>query len=207
MASSFDAVIPAGGTARRLDGMDKAMLVVAGTTLLERVLTAVVRARTVVVVGPERPVAGSIVGSIAGSISWAREDPPLSGPLAALATGLRHGTAEHVVVAACDLPHFTGSTVDALLTALDAAPYADGAVLVDATGRRQPLAAVYRRPALTTALTAIGDPRDRPVRLLTDALTLVEVPDALAAVDIDTPEDLTNLHTQTNQTDQSSDGR
>lgn len=190
MASFFDAVVLAGGTARRLDGTDKAMLVVGGSTLLERVLTAVERARTVVVVGPERPVTAAV--------TWAREDPPLSGPLAALAAGLGHGTAELVVVAACDLPHFSAAAVDALRTTLARTPRADGAVLVDASGHRQPLAAVYRRAALAAALAAIGDPRNRPVRLLAAELTLAEVPDPVAAMDVDTPDDLAGLRAELN---------
>ena len=50
----WDAVILAGGAARRMGGVDKPGLRVGGRTMLERVVDAV-RGATVVVVGPPRP--------------------------------------------------------------------------------------------------------------------------------------------------------
>jgi molybdopterin-guanine dinucleotide biosynthesis protein A len=52
------------------------------------------------------------------------------------------------------------------------------------------LLAAYRRTALDRALRAVHDPRNRPVRGILDQLRLVEVVDAGAAADIDTPDDL-----------------
>ncbi|MCW2606336.1 MAG: molybdopterin-guanine dinucleotide biosynthesis protein, partial [Frankiales bacterium] len=69
--TAYDAVVLAGGSGRRLGGVDKPGLLVDGTSLLDRVLGAVARAGTVVVVGPERPAARPVV--------WAREDPPGGG--------------------------------------------------------------------------------------------------------------------------------
>ena len=54
--ATFDAVVLAGGGARRLGGVDKMALVVDGSTLLERVLQAVRDAGRRVVVGPRREV-------------------------------------------------------------------------------------------------------------------------------------------------------
>jgi molybdopterin-guanine dinucleotide biosynthesis protein A len=76
----FDAVILAGGSGRRLGGVDKGALVVAGLPLLDRVLLASAAARRTVVVGEPRPTVRSVV--------WAREDPPGGGPLAGLAAGM-----------------------------------------------------------------------------------------------------------------------
>ena len=83
----FDAVVLAGGRAERLDGADKAALDVAGATLLDRALRAVAGARTVVVVGDERPTDVPVV--------WTRERPAYGGPVAAAYAGrdaLRRGT-------------------------------------------------------------------------------------------------------------------
>ena len=59
-APRMHAVVLAGGTAARLDGVDKASVEYAGRTLLEHALDAVVDAAEVVVVGEpvptERPV-------------------------------------------------------------------------------------------------------------------------------------------------------
>ena len=75
----FDAVVLAGGRAERLDGADKAALDVAGATLLDRALRAVAGARTVVVVGDERPTDVPVV--------WTRERPAYGGPVAATYAG------------------------------------------------------------------------------------------------------------------------
>ncbi|WP_374119938.1 NTP transferase domain-containing protein, partial [Streptomyces sp. LS1784] len=53
----YDAIVPSGGTARRLGGADKPGLTVGEATLLDRVLAACAGARTTVVVGPARPTA------------------------------------------------------------------------------------------------------------------------------------------------------
>ncbi|GAA5210024.1 NTP transferase domain-containing protein [Streptomyces thinghirensis] len=184
----YDAVVLAGGAARRLGGADKPGLRVGGRALLDRVLAACAGARTTVVVADPRPTARPV--------TWAREDPPGGGPLAALAAGLRHTTAEHVVVVSADLPFLAGPTVGRLLSAL-AASDADGALLTDADGRDQPLVAAYRASALRRELAALArDRADRadltglPLRRLTGALRLTRVPDAVASFDCDTWDDI-----------------
>ncbi|WP_263167868.1 DUF6457 domain-containing protein [Streptomyces sp. SCSIO ZS0520] len=80
-APRFDAVILAGGGARRLGGADKPGLRVGGRRLLDRVLTACADAERTVVVAAPRPTVRPV--------HWTREEPPGSGPVAALAAGLR----------------------------------------------------------------------------------------------------------------------
>jgi len=52
----YDALVLAGGQARRLGGMDKMAIPLGGRGLLDRVLDAVPDADRVVVVGPPRPL-------------------------------------------------------------------------------------------------------------------------------------------------------
>ncbi|WP_333745111.1 NTP transferase domain-containing protein [Streptomyces ardesiacus] len=189
--AGYDAVVLAGGAARRLGGADKPGLRVGGRALLDRVLAACAGARTTVVVAEPRPTARPV--------TWAREDPPGGGPLAALAAGLRHTSAEHVVVVSADLPFLAGPAVERLLSAL-AAGDADAALLTDADGRDQPLVAAYRASALRRELAALA--RDRaegaegapltglPLRRLTGALRLTRLPDAVASFDCDTWDDI-----------------
>ncbi|MFI9841691.1 NTP transferase domain-containing protein [Nonomuraea sp. NPDC051941] len=110
---AFDAVILAGGEARRLGGADKPGLTVGGRSLVEHVVTAVADARTTIVVGPERPIPGVV---------FVREDPPRSGPVPALAAGLNGVTAPWVVLLAGDLPFITAPHVTALLNAATTQP-------------------------------------------------------------------------------------
>ncbi|MFF5477031.1 NTP transferase domain-containing protein [Streptomyces sp. NPDC012935] len=182
---AYDAVVLAGGAARRLGGVDKPGVRIGGRPLLDRVLAACADARTTVVVADPRPTARAV--------TWAREDPPGGGPVAALDAGLRHTGAEQVVVLSADLPFLDEGTVRRLLAALRSGG-ADGALLTDADGRDQPLVAAYRAPALRRELAALTQERDGlaglPLRRLTGALALTRVPDPVASFDCDTWDDI-----------------
>jgi molybdopterin-guanine dinucleotide biosynthesis protein A len=184
-APVYDAVVLAGGAARRLGGADKPAVRVGGRTLLDRVLGACAGARTTVVVAAPRPTARPV--------RWVREEPPGGGPVAALDAGLRHATAEHVVVLSADLPFLAPATVRRLLDELRAGR-ADGVLLTDADGRDQPLVAAYRTRALRDALAALAQEHGAltglPLRRLTAALDLTRVPDHVASFDCDTWDDI-----------------
>lgn len=143
MADSYDAVVLAGGTARRLGGVDKPALVVGGQSLLDRVLAAVCDASRTVVVGPRRTTALPVV--------WCREEPSGGGPVAALAAGLAEVSAARLVLLAGDLPFVTAVVVGRLL---DAMRDRGGALVVDAAGRDQLLLGAWRTDALRAALPA-----------------------------------------------------
>jgi molybdopterin-guanine dinucleotide biosynthesis protein A len=189
-SQEFDVVILAGGTGRRLGGVDKAGLVVAGVPLLDRVLLAGAAARHTVVVGEPRPTVREV--------RWAREDPPGGGPLAGLAAGLSElsGVAESneselpVIVLATDLPWLRPMDLARLVAALAAEPAAQAAVFSDPEGRLQPLAAAYRIRPIRVALAAVGPVHGKPVKLVLHGLTVVTVPDLGAAGDCDTPDQL-----------------
>jgi molybdopterin-guanine dinucleotide biosynthesis protein A len=166
----FGALILAGGNARRLGGVHKPGLCIDGTSLLERVLAAAADADFRIVVGPPQPVPpGTLL---------VREDPPGGGPVAALAAGLDSfvhdvgpTTVGWIAVLAGDLPFLTAATLQRLRETASAKK-ADGAVLVDADGREQYLAGVYRIEALRSALAAVGDPRGVAVRRVISGLDL-----------------------------------
>lgn len=147
----FDAVVLAGGAARRLGGVDKPGLTVGARPLVERVVAAVSGARRTIVVGPERDLPG---------VLFAREDPPGGGPVPALAAGIEKVTAPWLVLLAGDLPFLTASHVTALLNA--AQPGAEGGgvvagsgvVMVDDGGREQWLVGVWPVAGLRAALDA-----------------------------------------------------
>jgi molybdopterin-guanine dinucleotide biosynthesis protein A len=184
MSAPFDAIVLAGGAGVRMGdpgGTDKAALDVGGMTLLDRVLAAVVGAQRCVVVGPRRPTARSVTFTI--------EEPPGSGPAAAIVHGLSLVDAPTVVVLAADMP-FAASAVLKVIDAL-AGSEAHAAMLVDQTGRRQPLLAAYRCDALRRCSEG-RDWRGGSVGALTEGLTVVEVA-AVGdeALDCDTPEQLT----------------
>lgn len=225
-------------------GRDKGSIVVdpaEGTTLLERTVQAALSAgaTTVVVAGdrsvpaaptvqalptssptgsaaPQRSIQRSILNSPA--VRFVREDPPRSGPVAALDAALAALTdlqADHVLVLPCDLADpvaaarelvrasdrtRAGALSGALDTALDGALDSgghDGVVAVDSTGRRQHLTALFRLPALrrqAAPTTTDGGARVTRVRDRVAGLDLLEVPEPAGRPglwdDMDTPEDL-----------------
>ncbi|MDQ0960555.1 molybdopterin-guanine dinucleotide biosynthesis protein A [Streptomyces sp. B4I13] len=181
----YDAVVLAGGGARRLGGADKPGVRVGGRALLDRVLGACEDARATVVVAEPRPTARPV--------RWAREDPPGVGPVAALDAGLRHTAADDVLVLSADLPFLTADTVRRLLAALRAGP-GEGVLLTDGDGRDQPLVAAYRTAALRRELAVLtadrGGLAGLPLRRLTAGLELTRVPDPVASFDCDTWDDI-----------------
>lgn len=140
-------MVLAGGAATRMGGSDKPAQEIDGVSLLDRVIAAVPDAERVVVVGPERETEREVV--------WCREDPPGSGPVAAIAAGLPNVEADYVVVLAADLPAI-GPAVPELLRAIAEAPDADVAALADGDGRLNYLAAAWRSEALHRAIRLLG---------------------------------------------------
>lgn len=170
---------------------DKAAIELDGERLVDRVVAAAAShgAAPIVVVGPNgAPDAHAVV----------REDPPFSGPLAALAAGLAGLDAlaetEWTLLLSCDLVD-PGGVCDALLTALrsgEGSDEAGGILLVDPDGRQQWLASLHRTAALRGGLAAVAEPlAGLPLRRAFSGSRLIEVPaPADVTADIDTPEDL-----------------
>ena len=161
----YDAIVLAGGAARRLGGVAKPQLRVGDATLLDRVLAAVPDAGVVVVAGPSQPVSRSVV--------WCREEPPGGGPVAALAAALPHVTAATVLVLAADLPE----VAPAVAPLLAAVPDGGAAVLTDPDGRANHLAAAWSRPALAEALARLGPPAGASMRALVAQVDIASVAD------------------------------
>ncbi|MFF2997773.1 NTP transferase domain-containing protein [Streptomyces sp. NPDC057950] len=191
-ADPYDAVVLAGGAARRLGGADKPGVRVGGRPLLDRVLAACAAATTTVVVAEPR--------ATARPVRWAREEPPGGGPLAALDAGLRRTSAADVVVLSADLPFLDEETVGRLLDTLRGSDgprgpgHPDGVLLSDPEGRDQPLVAAYRAGALRRELAALaaahGGLTGLPLRRLTAALDLTRISDPVASFDCDTWDDI-----------------
>jgi molybdopterin-guanine dinucleotide biosynthesis protein A len=174
----FDAIVLAGGDARRLDGADKIGIEVGGIALLDRVVAAANGAERVIAVGPERPAAAPL--------KWVREDPPGGGPVAALAAAMSHVEQRWTLVLAADLP-WIAPAVPLLLTA---AAKADVAVLA-VGGRRNHLAAVWRSDRLRAAIERLDSVAGAAARELFVGIDVAEVVDEDEwGVDCDTWDDV-----------------
>ncbi len=198
-------IVLTGGASRRM-GRHKPALEVAGRPMVERVVDAA-RPRCTFVVGSDLGVPGDTV-TIA-------DDHPGGGPVAGLASGLRHlderasdayeaaptpvgpspdaggrgWRAELVIVLAGDLPFVTSAHLDRLVAALTSDP-ATVAVTVDGDGQRNWLCAAWRLGALADRIAALGDPTGQSMRRLADGTRVVEVDHRGEATDVDTPDEL-----------------
>jgi molybdopterin-guanine dinucleotide biosynthesis protein A len=153
---------------------DKTTLAVGGISLLDRVLAATDHAHSIVVAGPERPVARPV--------TWVHDEPADGGPAAAVAAALDAITADIVVLLAADLPLVTSGHLDRLVAEVAD----DGAVFVDAAGAEQWLCSAWRARALREASLEIGGSLHRAL----SSLTFARLSDQAAAFDCDTPDDL-----------------
>lgn len=188
----WTAVILTGGASRRM-GRDKAGAPLGERTLLDHVLAGVGAAtgRPVVIVGPQPDLAvhpWHVVPIVC------REDPPGGGPAAAVAAALPHVGTPMLGLIATDMP-LAGELLAQLACVLAEHPDAAAVVPLDAGGRAQPLAAVYRTEALRAATAAAGGDFDgAPLRTLLGGLATlhVEVTDDAGwrLRDLDTPADL-----------------
>jgi molybdenum cofactor guanylyltransferase len=127
----------AGGASGRM-GIDKAEVEIAGTTLLDRVASAVAGVTDrVVVLGGERE----------GYESWP-DHAPGSGPLAGVATALNRMAEDRVLMVAVDNAFVQAATLARLTSIESELPV----VPVDHTGVRQVTCAVYPRQIAGQAL-------------------------------------------------------
>ncbi len=213
-APAVDLIVLAGGRGSRLGGAFKPAVEVAGRSLLARVLDARALARRVVVVGPD--AARDAAGPQPAPLIWALEDPPFGGPVAGVVAGLAaldlaaldqrtpdqaaeanpgpEGSA-WLLVLACDLPWAADAA--RLLVAAVADPASgsvqpDGFHLVDADGREQWLAGIYRGAALRESVRRLGsETRGASVRQLLSGFSLRGIRDpGQAGRDVDTWQDV-----------------
>jgi molybdopterin-guanine dinucleotide biosynthesis protein A len=162
-------------------GRDKALLPFNGSTLVQSVAEAVRAAAGIV----------SLVGNPArdGLLSYVPDLYPGEGPLGGIISALEHSRADWNLIVACDMPRISAGFLGQLL---DAAESCEGDALVPAgaSGRPEPLCAVYHRGALRGLSAAFA----RSVRKIAVALQEVRtvtwpVSEVAYFQNVNTPED------------------
>lgn len=182
MRVAYSAVILAGGRGSRVGGVAKPLIEVGGRSMLQAALAAADGAEEIVVVGdvPVPPGVRQIV-----------EDPPRSGPAAALTAGVSVLIQEvpWILVLAADLPG-VDAAVPGLLDAAAADTTSDGLCFHDASGHPQWMLALYRSGPLRRVI-AEHETTDLPLKRLVAPLTLSTISgDAAAISDCDTWEEI-----------------
>jgi len=180
---STSIIVLTGGASTRF-GSDKSAALIAGQSLIARILTSIPDEIDVIIVGPDPVVAGR-------KYECVQEQPVGGGPVAGFAAGLAICTSEIVALIATDMP-FAVTQVINLINSIKA--HDDAVMYVDDDGFKQPLAAIYRVQAVEMALKSLGNSAGKSMRDLILHLTVCEVgmskevADSLR--DIDTPADL-----------------
>lgn len=183
-ADDITLIVLAGGASTRM-GRDKLHLRRGDRTLLQYVVDQLEShsGTPIRIAGPQRE-------EIDGSVVWVGEEPPGGGPVAGIAAAVMGVETHWTVLMAGDAPDGPRAIPALLACAATLDASADGAVLMDAEGHRQPLCAIYRTTGLMQALTRIGDPRGVSMHRLLQELHLLDTPDEVgAAADIDDPAD------------------
>lgn len=168
------AIVVAGGGARRLGGVMKPAVTVAGVRMVDRVIAAVRQVARPIVVGP-------VELALPEGVARVQEDPPGGGPVAALAAALdAMPGADTVLLVAADLPLLTPDAIHALLVALPSAIAGfDGVVFIDEAGRRQWLCGAWHadrlRQRLSDYAVARGGIEGAPLRELFGSLRIAEL--------------------------------
>ena len=168
----FASIVLAGGAARRLGGVDKPAICVAGVPMIERVLAAAVPFGRTLVVGADCAL---------DAVPTVRESPPGGGPVAAIGAAFDAVGGELIDVVAIlagDLPLLDAPAI-ADLRAVAARGWVDGAIYVDSDGRPQWLCGAWRTASVATRLVALADIRGRldgaAIRELFGGLAVAEV--------------------------------
>ncbi|MBV8983795.1 MAG: molybdenum cofactor guanylyltransferase [Acidimicrobiia bacterium] len=176
------AIVLAGGAARRLGGVDKALVEIGGTTMLDRVLAAAApNVDELVVVGPQR-------ATNLPRVRFTLEDRPGGGPVPAVAAGLGVVREAYlVVVLAVDLPLLETEHIATLVVGL-ANTGADAVAAADHRGQPNPLLAAYRGDHLRAAASRLG--ADTPAAGLLPAATGVVDLGEAGALNVNQPEEL-----------------
>lgn len=192
MTLTTAAILLSGGRASRVDGADKPLFEVNGSTLLERAVHAVDGCWPVIVVG--EPVAG-VTGVV-----WTREEPHYGGPAAAMVWALdalrnEPGPSvdpEWTYLLGCDLPGAVDAVRRLERHRTEAPATTDGLCLADRDDHPQWLIGVYRTAALRRAQASVPTGgRDCSMRALFADLDITQIsaPETETA-DVDTWQDL-----------------
>lgn len=182
----FGAVL-AGGEARRMGGVDKALVVFAGRSLMSHVLDRLEPQVDQVLISANGDAARFAAFGCA-VVPDDRPQGPLSGVLACLKRAAEMG-ATHLVTVPVDTPFIPGDLVPQLLLAAEAAP--EGLAMARDDSRDHPATAVWP-VGLVGALTeylASGGGKVTGFTKVHGAVT-ARFSDARAFMNLNTPEDL-----------------
>lgn len=194
----FTGVVLAGGDSRRFGEADKALAVVDGAALVERVADAVraVTGDPPVIAVNRDDQRDAIEGTLESPPKFAFDAASFDGPLAGVYGSLSAVGDEWLFLTGCDMPRLDPAAIAWLADRLRArSPSPDALVPVDSDGELEPLHAFYRRDAVADAERRLRS--DAGLRALLDALPdTATVPIRAAPSDASLAASVANVNTE-----------
>ncbi|GGB57962.1 molybdenum cofactor guanylyltransferase [Shewanella inventionis] len=157
MAPQIDAVILAGGMARRMGGNDKGLVDLNGQAMICHTIDKLSKQVDRIMINANRNQAEYEQW---GYSVFSDQQSGYLGPLAGMVTALKQTQAEYLLVVPCDCPMLPEDLVQRLLTAL-IAQNADIAVASD--GEREQPVVLLLKPYLVTSMQAFLDAGERKI--------------------------------------------
>ncbi|GIU41650.1 molybdenum cofactor guanylyltransferase MobA [Shewanella algidipiscicola] len=157
MSQQIDAVILAGGMARRMGGNDKGLVELNGQPMIKHAIDRIKPQVKEIVINANR---NQNRYAEFGYKVLSDEDSGYLGPLAGMITALGHTLADYLLVVPCDCPLLPRDLVARMLAAIDA-QQADMAVASD--GKREQPVVLLIKPELRSSMKAFLDAGERKI--------------------------------------------
>jgi molybdopterin-guanine dinucleotide biosynthesis protein A len=193
-------ILLAGGLGSRLGGREKALLSLNNSTFIGNALQVLDRVCDEAIISFRDKCQLRQFGTYVCGRKTVLDTIHRAGPLAGMLEGFKEASGEYVLVVACDMPYLNSDVIDLLFRVAEGH---DAVVPVGASGKKEPLHAVYKRVPMLRAIEMSLREGDRfvmsPVLKLDDVLFL-EAGDLddidkelMTFININTPEDLDNI--------------
>ncbi len=190
----------AGGLGTRMNGREKALMMLEDSTLLERSLSVLDDVSDEVIVSLRDEQQVQDFSSYLQERKIVTDRIRNAGPLAGMLSGFERASGDYVFTVACDMPYLNRTLIDMMF---DMVGEHDALIPISEYGTKEPLHAVYKRDVMLEAIeNALGEGSRSilsPVSLLSDVIYLdSEVVrtidrDFKSFVNVNTPEDMLKL--------------
>jgi len=196
MSLQIDAVILAGGMARRMGGDDKGLVELNGKAMIEHTIERIKPQVKEILINANR---NQTRYAEFGFTVLSDEHTGFLGPLAGMITAMGHTQADYLLVVPCDCPLLPRELVARLLTAIEAN---DHELAVASDGEREQPVVMLLKPSLRESMTAFLEAGERKIdfwyaKHRFAVAAFADQPNAF--VNVNTPEQKQRLAAEINQ--------
>ena len=196
MSLQIDAVILAGGMARRMGGDDKGLVELNGKAMIEHTIERIKPQVKEILINANR---NQTRYAEFGFTVLSDEHTGFLGSLAGMITAMSHTQADYLLVVPCDCPLLPRDLVARLLTAIEAN---DAELAVASDGEREQPVVMLLKPSLRESMTAFLEAGERKIdfwyaKHRFAVAAFADQPNAF--VNVNTPEQKQRLAAEINQ--------